>query len=91
MGVVGHSSGEIAAACAASFLTEEEAIKVAYFSGQAAMSCRDESSATVGKLAVGIGQDQVQEYIIGLESLVQVGCVNSPSSVTLSGDLVEFN
>jgi acyl transferase domain-containing protein len=91
MGVVGHSSGEIAAACAAGFLTEEEAIKVAYFRGQAAMSCRDASSANVGMLAVGMGQDQVQEYIVGLESLVQVGCVNSPSSVTLSGDLTELN
>jgi acyl transferase domain-containing protein len=88
--VVGHSSGEIAAACAAGYLTPEEAIKVAYYRGQAASSFQDESKPAVGMLAVGLGSNQVQEYIQRSNDLIQVGCFNSPNSVTLSGNLVEL-
>ena len=88
--VVGHSSGEIAAACAAGLITKEEAIKIAYFRGQAASECNDDSKPAVGMLAVGLGADQVQEYLVDSEHRVQIACYNSPSSVTLSGDLLEL-
>jgi acyl transferase domain-containing protein len=84
MAVVGHSSGEIAAACAAGLLTAEEAIKIAFFRGQACVS--DQARPALGMLAVGLGPDQVQAYIGDMKTSVQVGCFNSPSSVTLSGD-----
>jgi acyl transferase domain-containing protein len=82
-GVVGHSSGEIAAACAAGLLTPEAAIKIAYFRGQACVSSQTESP--LGMLAVGLGADRCGEYIIDSKGLVQIGCFNSPNSVTLSG------
>lgn len=85
---IGHSSGEIAAAYAASLLTHQDAIKLAYVRGL--------SSAAVSKqgamLAAGLSQDDAQMYLgqVPRESAV-VACVNSPSSVTLSGDIDAIN
>lgn len=87
---MGHSSGEIAAACAAGFITREEAIKIAYFRGQAAFDCDDESKPALGMLAVGLGANEVHQYLVGSEHLVQIACYNSSNSVTLSGDLLEL-
>ena len=83
--VVGHSSGEIAAAYAAGFLTAEDAIKIAYYRGKAASDRQADSTAAVGMMAVGIGAGQIRKYLEGLEKFVQIGCFNSPNSVTLSG------
>ena len=88
--VVGHSSGEIAAAFAAGHITADEAIKVAYYRGQAASDCQHESTDSVGMLAAGLGSDEVQKYILDSESLVHVACYNSPRSVTLSGRVCEL-
>ncbi len=88
--VVGHSSGEIAAACAAGLLTQEEAIKVAYLRGQASKNCENKEKDPVGMMAVGLGAEKVQKYISQSKGLVQIGCYNSPNSVTLSGDLAEL-
>lgn len=78
--VVGHSSGEIAAAYAAGVLTMKEAIIVAYYRGYTAKK--------MGKLgamaAVGLGRDQVIKF---LTDKVNVACENSMCSVTLSGDI----
>ena len=46
----------------------------------------DGTKASLGMLAVGCGSDKVQEYIRDLYPAVQIGCFNSPNSVTLSGD-----
>ena len=83
--VVGHSSGEIAAACVAGYLTPEDAIKVAYYRGKAAKDLENAAQHDVGMLAVGIGADKVQAYIGSSASQVQIACFNSPHSVTLSG------
>ena len=83
--VVGHSSGEIAAAYAAGYLSKEDAIKAAFYRGQAAERCKADSQTPVGMLAVGLGPDKVTEYLCSSDSLVQIACYNSPNSVTLSG------
>ncbi|KUJ12798.1 putative polyketide synthase [Mollisia scopiformis] len=83
MAVVGHSSGEIAGAYASGFLEVEDAIKIAYLRGQACVT--DQEKPSLGMLAVGLGQVQVQEYIREFADFVQIGCLNSPNSVTLSG------
>jgi len=91
--VMGHSSGEIAAAAAAGLLTPEEAIKVAYYRGQAAADVQKDnttSTSDVGMLAVGLGPDAVQPYLEASAGQVQIACFNSPSSVTLSGNLTEL-
>lgn len=82
--VVGHSSGEIAAAYAAGHLSQGEAIKIAFYRGHAVVL--DGTKGPLGMLAVGLGPDQVQEYIGDLHQSVQIGCFNSPNSVTLSGE-----
>lgn len=83
--VVGHSSGEIAAAYAAGYLSREDAIKVAFYRGQAAKCCSNSDKRPVGMLAVGLGSAEVTKYLQGMENLVQIACFNSPQSVTLSG------
>lgn len=91
--VVGHSSGEVAAAYAAGLLTREQAIKIAYFRGLAAE--QTPPAEPVGMMAVGLGGDAVAPYLdlangpLGGagEEAVQVACFNSPSSSTLSGTL----
>ena len=86
--VVGHSSGEIAAAVAAGQLTYEEAIKVAYYRGLVAL--HHKSPTPVGMLAVGLGKPRVQNYLQHVDK-VEIACINSPESVTLSGDVAQLN
>jgi acyl transferase domain-containing protein/NADPH:quinone reductase-like Zn-dependent oxidoreductase len=89
--VVGHSSGEIAAACAAGLLTPEDAIKIAFFRGQAAKELQQTSEAGVGMMAVGLGPEDVTPYMAEDADSVQIACYNSPSSVTLSGKVENLN
>lgn len=78
--VLGHSSGEIAAAYASDVITLKEAIIIAYYRGKVLLGI-DPSRG--GMAAIGLGADQVQSY---LQPGVLVGCENSPNSVTLTGD-----
>lgn len=81
--VIGHSSGEIAAAYAQGTLTPRDAWAVAYHRGRLASAIKSDGSM----LATGLGVEQAQSYISHYASgRVVVGCVNSPSSTTLSGD-----
>lgn len=77
---VGHSSGEIAAAYSAGYISAPEAIIAAFLRGYAVK--RYSPSGTM--LAVGLGAEEVLKYITDLPDVV-VACENSPSSVTLSG------
>ncbi|GKZ40786.1 type I Iterative Polyketide synthase (PKS) [Aspergillus brasiliensis] len=77
--VVGHSSGEIAAAYAAGSLTMEQAIIAAYYRGVVAKeSTRDGCMA-----ALGMGKEAFLPYAT---AGVTVACENSPESITISGD-----
>jgi acyl transferase domain-containing protein len=91
--VAGHSSGEIAAAYAAGLLSKEDAIRAAFYRGQAAaMAAKgDAPQQQVGMLATGIGADDVGPYLEGLGNTVQIACHNSPSSLTLSGTVDALN
>ncbi|KAA8565456.1 hypothetical protein EYC84_009316 [Monilinia fructicola] len=81
--VVGHSSGEIAAAYAAGLLDAKEAILAAYFRGYAVGMLKSRGIM----VAAGISPDHAEQLIDeqGLRGKVCVACVNSPESVTLSG------
>lgn len=88
--VVGHSSGEIAAAYAAGFLTAREAIYIAYFRGfhlDAAASPRGKGIRGA-MLAVGMTMDHASRVCARdqFAGRVSVAASNSSSSVTLSGD-----
>ena len=89
-GVVGHSSGEIAAAAAAGYITSEEAIKIAYFRGRAAIDLQMETEANLGMLAIGLGCGEVQTYLTDVYGHVQIACINSPHSTTLSGRIIQL-
>ena len=88
--VVGHSSGEIAAAYTAGALNFEDALSVAYHRGCLAEKVGRKIGSDQGAmLAVGLSADQAIEYIHPLppaKGRVGIACINSPSSVTISGD-----
>ncbi|KFY81215.1 hypothetical protein V499_00041 [Pseudogymnoascus sp. VKM F-103] len=87
--VVGHSSGEIAAAYTTGSLTLESAMSVAYFRGLLSSNIKN-SGQKGGMMAVGLSEVDVRKEIekLGVSfGKAVVGCVNSPHSVTLSGDL----
>ncbi|KAL4977326.1 hypothetical protein BDW66DRAFT_150182 [Aspergillus desertorum] len=79
--VVGHSSGEIAAAYAAGALSKEGAVIAAYYRG---FVCKNSIMAG-GMAAVGLGKDAVLPFL-STSAGVEIACENSGSSVTLSGD-----
>ncbi|RDW91779.1 polyketide synthase-nonribosomal peptide synthetase [Coleophoma crateriformis] len=84
--VVGHSSGEIGAAFASGFLTAAEAIIVAYFRGY--VIGKSNNPVEGAMMAAGLGKEQSQKEIdsLGLTEAIKVACINSPESVTISGD-----
>lgn len=79
--VVGHSSGEIAAAYAAGAITAGEAITIAYYRGY--VNSDRFSPQSGGMVAIGMGSLRVTPYLV---TGVVMACENSPESVTLSGD-----
>ncbi|KAI1433783.1 ketoacyl-synt-domain-containing protein [Xylaria sp. CBS 124048] len=85
--VVGHSSGEIAAAFATGRITAEEAIIIAYYRGY---TVTGSTNVKIGSMmAAGLGRSEAESEInaLGLDSKIRVACVNSPESVTISGDV----
>jgi acyl transferase domain-containing protein len=88
--VVGHSSGEIGCAFAAGIIGLEDAMKIAYYRGQCMLSLKQKA---VGRpqgtmMAVGTSAESVRPLLDAVtKGYVTVACINSPSSVTLSGDV----
>lgn len=83
--VTGHSSGEIAAAYCAGALTQASALAVAYHRGRLASKVKQARDGAM--LAVGLSAEDTQHLIDSLHNgCVSVACINSPSSVTVSGD-----
>ncbi|EAW17483.1 putative polyketide synthase, partial [Aspergillus fischeri NRRL 181] len=78
--VVGHSSGEIAAAYAAGSLTKADALTTAFYRGYI---CKKPQKMG-GMAAVSLGKAEVTPFIL---PGVTIACENSSSSVTLSGDI----
>ena len=81
--VIGHSSGEIAAAYAAQAISVTEAITVAYYRGYVT---RIQKSAGA-MAAIGLDAKSVSRL---LRNGVVIACENSPNSTTISGDLPEL-
>ena len=88
--VTGHSSGEIAAAYACGSLNLESALTVSYHRGLLASTILERSTKLRGSmLAAGISEAETQNFINRIpagKGKAVVACVNSPRSVTLSGD-----
>ncbi|KAM6485142.1 putative polyketide synthase [Trichoderma sp. SZMC 28011] len=88
--VTSHSSGEISAAYAVGALTHRQAMATAYYRAilAAEESARVFGPQKGGMAAVGLGADEAQEYLDRVADVgkVVIACVNSPQSVTVSGD-----
>ncbi|ETS78082.1 hypothetical protein PFICI_10144 [Pestalotiopsis fici W106-1] len=91
--VVGHSSGEIAAAFTAGALSFDSACQVAYHRGRLACKLRTATSDAPGAmLSANISPDQVSEYLDKADQeTVHVACVNSPLNITLSGSALTID
>ncbi|KAK5987064.1 Highly reducing polyketide synthase VdtX [Cladobotryum mycophilum] len=77
--VIGHSSGELAAAYAADRLSSSHAIISAFYRGVVS----ENVIQLGGMAAIGLSKGEVDQF---LTSGVVVACENSQSSVTISGD-----
>ncbi|KAH7121302.1 hypothetical protein B0J11DRAFT_590366 [Dendryphion nanum] len=81
--VVGHSSGEIAAAYAAGVLDQDTALKIAFHRGK--LTATREGAM----IAVGLGEHQVLPYLAAVDNgKAMIACANSPFSTTVSGDRI---
>ncbi|GAD95061.1 hypothetical protein PVAR5_3699 [Paecilomyces variotii No. 5] len=87
--VVGHSSGEIGAAYAAGVYNAEAAITLAYRRGQMTQLMKEASPTLKGTMmAIGTSAEAIRPMLKMLrEGYATVACVNSPGSVTVSGDV----
>ncbi|GLF93019.1 polyketide synthase [Streptomyces yaizuensis] len=81
-GVVGHSTGEVAAQYLAGVLRFEDAIRVTYYRS----SLQQRATGTGRMLAVGMTPETLNQAVADAGPLVSVAAVNSPTAVTLSGD-----
>ena len=79
--VIGHSSGEIAAAYASGAISAEVAIALSYFRGQVIKQLTGGQSGAMA--AVGLAAKKTRPY---LNEGVTIACENSPQSITLSGN-----
>lgn len=89
--VVGHSSGEIAAAYCVGAVTTRSALKLAYYRGALAGSLATSNSTKGCMMSVGLSKDQVLPYLDRLLNQfdhrgLTIACINSPKNVTVSGD-----
>ncbi|KAJ4371953.1 hypothetical protein N0V83_003726 [Neocucurbitaria cava] len=86
--VAGHSSGEIGAAYAMGALTREDAWRVAYYRGILSSEMKKNNPDLDGSMmAAGLSQEKAEEWIAKVtKGELVVACINSPTSVTISGD-----
>ncbi|WP_435844073.1 SDR family NAD(P)-dependent oxidoreductase, partial [Streptomyces gilvosporeus] len=81
--VVGHSQGEIAAACVAGALSLEDAARVVVLRSQAIARTL---AGRGGMVSVAQGVEAVRERIAAWGEAISVAAVNGPSSVVVSGE-----
>ncbi|KAI5928775.1 hypothetical protein F4810DRAFT_645308 [Camillea tinctor] len=92
-GVVGHSSGEIAAAFCAGAISKEAAWTTAYFRGALAAKLVAASAKSKNRgamMSVQLSDSELHPYLEALaengqQDEVSIGCENSPSNITLTG------
>ncbi|OAL67584.1 hypothetical protein A7C99_1448 [Trichophyton rubrum] len=86
--VIGHSSGEIAAAYASGFISARDAIRVAYYRGLYAKFAGSSSGKKGAMMAVGTTLEDAEEFcqLEEFHGRITVAASNAATSVTLSGD-----
>ncbi|MFI9220102.1 type I polyketide synthase [Streptomyces werraensis] len=81
--VVGHSQGEIAAACVSGALSLEDAARVVALRSQA---IRDQLAGRGGMASVALSEAEAVSRLTRWADRVEVAAVNGPSSVVIAGD-----
>ena len=89
--VLGHSSGEIAAAYCAGAISQSFACTLAYYRGAVSARLEGDDSSKGSMMVAALSESEVAEYLITLQhgedsGHLTVACVNSPNNVTVSGD-----
>ncbi|CVL03383.1 probable polyketide synthase [Fusarium mangiferae] len=85
-GVVGHSSGEIAAAYTAGYLNAHDAIRIAYFRGLHSKKAQGPDGCSGKMMAVGMSIDQAAGFCAESRGTIKIAASNSARSCTLAGD-----
>lgn len=87
--VVGHSSGEIAAAYACGAITARDAILIAYYRGVHSEFAIGPSGERGAMLALGTTEYDVEELcsLPDFQGRISIAARNSPTSFTISGDM----
>jgi acyl transferase domain-containing protein/ubiquinone/menaquinone biosynthesis C-methylase UbiE len=86
--VTSHSSGEIAAAYAGGALDLASAMAIAFARGGLASESNRQFARKGGMVAVGLGAKDSHKYLSRVSNgKVVLACENSPSSITVSGDV----
>lgn len=90
--VVGHSSGEVAAAYCAGIITKSYALELAFFRGLAVSATSRIGSPDGGMLATRLSSDKCSELLAELANSqnpetrnIGIACYNKPQNLTLSG------
>ncbi len=89
--VVGHSSGEIAAAYTVGALSLHSACKVAFYRGILAKKASKSANMPSAMISMNMSEREAEEYLRratntgGQIENLHVACINSPNNVTLSG------
>ncbi|WP_446326926.1 SDR family NAD(P)-dependent oxidoreductase [Burkholderia pseudomallei] len=80
--VVGHSVGEVTAACVSGALSLEDAVRVVYERSRLQAT----TAGTGSMLAVGMGFKDIEPLLAPLAGRVEIAAVNGPNTLTLSGE-----
>ncbi|KAL9618085.1 MAG: hypothetical protein Q9160_007155 [Pyrenula sp. 1 TL-2023] len=88
--VLGHSSGEIAAAYAANAISCESAWKLAYYRGVLSSDLGRMSTVSGAMISTALSHDEALSYIRTAAQDSEsdglcIACINSPNNVTISG------
>ncbi|KAJ5100206.1 Male sterility NAD-binding [Penicillium angulare] len=86
--VVGHSSGEIAAAYASGYLNAHDAIRIAYYRGFHSVLAQGPDGKRGKMMAVGMSLASASAFCDEFGPNLRVAASNSPTSCTLAGDAV---
>ncbi|KAK6505458.1 hypothetical protein TWF481_007359 [Arthrobotrys musiformis] len=89
--VIGHSSGEVAAAYCKGAISQRSAMKIAYFRGMGGEAASKDPNSNGTMMAVGLGEVEISPILQDLATAkgyndIHIGCINSPKSVTIAGD-----
>ncbi|MDG4818385.1 SDR family NAD(P)-dependent oxidoreductase [Micromonospora sp. WMMD956] len=85
-GVVGHSQGEIAAACVAGALTLEDAAKIVALRSQVLVDIAGRG----GMVSVALPADRARDLLKRWAGGLSVAVVNGPGSVVVAGDVADL-